>query len=91
MALHGDISINGRELWTWEARRVTGTTLGRNLYRVSLYEHAPNLAFQAPAGGRPVELASTDLYHVYEDGGIVLAAKVLEWAASVAGGSTVDG
>lgn len=91
MSLHGDISINGRELWTWEARRVTGTTLGRNLYRVSLYERLVDFSLVPNPATVMKEVASTDLYHVYEDGGIVLAAKVLEWAASVAGGSTVDG
>lgn len=69
MALHGDISVNGQELFTWVARRIDYVTTEINDYEVDLYE---------PSGDG---IKNTIISHRYDDGALVLAAKVLAWAA----------
>ncbi len=68
MALHGTIKINGDTLWTWSARRTSWLPEAENEYEVALY--APN--------GESVKDGL--LSHVYDDGAVALAAKVLAWA-----------
>lgn len=73
MALHGDIRINGHELFTWAARRIDVVTTEVNDYEVDLYK---------PSGDG---IKNTILSHRYDDGALVLAAKVLAWAATPGG------
>ena len=68
MALHGDIRINGTELWRWSATRHERVPGEVNKYDVALY--GPD--------GRAV--AEHVLTHPYADGAIGLAVRVLTWA-----------
>lgn len=78
MALHGTVEINGDTLWTWSARRLSRLPESENEYEVSLY--APN--------GESVKDGT--LSHVYDDGAVVLAAKVLAWASGEAPAAPLD-
>ena len=68
MSLHGTIKTNGQTLWTWSARRTSWLPEIENEYEVALY---------APTGE---SVKDGVLSHVYDDGAVVLAAKVLTWA-----------
>jgi len=70
MALHGDISVNRRVLYTWAARRADYVITDTNDYEVDLYK---------PSGDG---VRNTIISHAYDDGALALAAKVLAWAAA---------
>lgn len=75
MALHGTVQVNHRPLYEWVARNTTGNPTGSNDYDVILYDGDP-FATTEPA-------ARTVIAHEREDGAMVLAAKVLAWAAGM--------
>jgi len=73
MSLHGNIQVNHRPLWEWAARNTTGNPTGSNDYDVILFKRP------SPFSKEPV--ARTVITHEHEDGALVLASKVLAWAA----------
>lgn len=70
MALHGTVKVNGDTLYEWSAQRKSGVVYEVNEYRVVLYDSEAEV------------VKATDMAHEHADGALVLAAKVLTWAAA---------
>lgn len=68
MTLHGDISVNYKLLWTWEAVRQERDRGEVNTYTVKLRNMRGEI------------VTVTAIRHVYDDGALVLARAVLTWA-----------
>lgn len=69
MALHGDISVNGEVIGRWQARR---RTLSVNPDGTAEYDCVASMYADNPPRARTCRLT-----HRYDDGAMVLAAKVL--------------
>lgn len=72
MSLHGSINVNTRAVGWWTARRVTNA-------RSNTYECCVD--WTGVNGTR--QRHTFDLTHNYDDGAVVLAAKVLAYAAGL--------
>lgn len=74
MSLHGSINVGDNAVGAWVARRTTYHRLTTNTYECDVQWFTPN--------GIPLRHTFT-LNHDYDDGAMVLAAKVLAHVAGL--------